>query len=137
MPGEPTLAVVPPDPRRGTGQRGEALAAALLERRGYVVVERNFRAREGEIDLVARRHGTLVFCEVKTLVARAGGPAAGPATPLEGVGHAKRAQVRRVARVWLASHRGGGWRALRFDAIGIVLSPAGDLLEIEHVEDAF
>jgi putative endonuclease len=137
MPAGPTLASVPPDPRRATGQRGEALAAALLERRGYVVVERNFRTREGEIDLIALRTGTLVFCEVKTLVARVRGPASGPATPLEAVGPAKRAQVRRVARGWLASHRRGGWRALRFDAIGVLLSPAGGLLELEHVEGAF
>jgi putative endonuclease len=125
------------DPRRGTGQRGEAIAAALLERRGYVVVERNFRTREGEIDLIVQRKGEVVFCEVKTLVARSGGPATGPATPLEAVGPAKRAQVRRVARAWLASREGAGWRALRFDAIGVLLSPAGELLELEHVEAAF
>jgi putative endonuclease len=133
----PTLGRVLPDRRRGTGRRGEALAAALLERRGYVLVERNYRTREGEIDLVALRDGTLVFCEVKTLVARPGGPASGPATPLEAVGPAKRAQIRRVARVWLASHRRGGWRTLRFDAIGVVLSPAGETLALDHVEGAF
>jgi putative endonuclease len=128
---------MPSDPRRGTGRRGEAIAAALLERRGYVVVERNFRTREGEIDLIVQRKGEVVFCEVKTLVARAGGPAAGPATPLEAVGPAKRSQVRRVARAWLASGQGAGRRALRFDAIGVLLSPTGELLELEHVEGAF
>jgi putative endonuclease len=129
------------DPRRGTGRRGEKVAARLLQRQGYVVLERNFRTREGEIDLIATRAGTLVFCEVKALVARSGGPSTGPATPLEAVGPAKRAQVRRLARAWLALQRELGtsrvWGVLRFDAIGVLLSPAGELLQVDHVEGAF
>lgn len=126
-----------PDARHGTGRRGEAVAAELLQRAGYRLLERNFRTREGEIDLIAARRGTLVFCEVKALVARAGGPSAGPAHPLEAVGPAKRAQVRRVARVWLASHGRPAARELRFDVVGVTLSPAGELLRVEHVEGAF
>jgi putative endonuclease len=125
------------DPRRRTGRRGEAVAAKLLQRGGYVVLERNFRAREGEIDLIAARDGTLVFCEVKALVARPGGPSAGPATPLEAVGPAKQAQVRRVARVWLAGRSRTSARELRFDVIGVLLSPTGSLLGVEHVEGGF
>ncbi len=125
------------DPRRDTGRRGEEVAARLLERRGYELLERNFRTREGEIDLVASRGGTLVFCEVKALVARAGGPSAGPATPLEAVGPAKRAQVRRVARVWLSGRGRLPVQELRFDVVGVLLSPAGELLRADHVEGAF
>jgi putative endonuclease len=106
-----------------------------------VVLERNFRAREGEIDLIATRADTLVFCEVKALVARTGGPSAGPASPLEAVGPAKRAQVRRVARSWLAVQGDQGrsrrWGTLRFDVIGVLLSPAGELLRVDHVAGAF
>ena len=76
------------DLRRDAGRRGEDVAAELLERLGYTIVDRNFRTREGELDLIASRGGTLVFCEVKALVARAGGPSAGPASPLEAVGPA-------------------------------------------------
>jgi putative endonuclease len=137
MPAAPTVPSVSPDPRRGTGRRGEEVAAALLERLGYEVLERNFRIREGEIDLVASRHGTLVFCEVKALVSRPGGPSAGPASPLEAVGPAKRAQVRRVARGWLAARGGAAARDLRFDVIGVTLSPLGGVLALEHVEGAF
>ena len=132
---------VSPDPRRGTGRRGEKVAAKLLQRQGYVVLERNFRTRAGEIDLIAVRNGTLVFCEVKALVARPGGPTSGPATPLEAVGTAKRSQVRRLARAWLAAERerdpSRRWSVLRFDAIGVLLSPAGELLRVDHVEGAF
>jgi putative endonuclease len=128
---------VPPDPRRGTGRRGEAVAAEFLERRGYAILERNFRTREGEIDLIARRDGTLVFCEVKALVARPGGPSAGPATPLEAVGPAKRLQVRRVARAWLAAGGTPAARDLRFDVVAVVLSPSREPVRVDHVEGAF
>jgi putative endonuclease len=126
------------DPRIGIGRRGELLAARRLERLGYEVVERNRRTRYGEIDLIARKDATLVFCEVKTLVARGSG-AAGPAYPLEAVGPAKREQVRRLARAWLAEADGARrrYRELRFDAIGVLLSPSGELLQLEHVENAF
>jgi putative endonuclease len=125
------------DPRRGTGKRGETIAAAVLERLGYTIVDRNFRTREGELDLVAARGGTLVFCEVKALVARAGGPASGPANPLEAVGSVKRSQVRRIARAWLAAHGGAPKVELRFDVIGVTLSPTGKPLRVDHVENAF
>ncbi len=127
-----------PDRRTRVGRLGERLAAQRLERAGYRVLERNYRTREGELDLVARHGSTLVFCEVKTLVAR-DGERRGPAFPLEGVGPAKRAQVRRVARSWLSERSGTapGCHNARFDAIGVLVSPAGRLVTLEHVEAAF
>jgi putative endonuclease len=128
-------------PTRGQiGRRGERLAAGKLESDGYRVIERNYRTRHGELDIVAVRDGTLVFCEVKTLIAR-DGESRGPAFPLESVHPPKRAQVRRMAREWLAerprSLSGRGRPAIRFDAIGVVLSAAGRLVRIDHVEAAF
>jgi putative endonuclease len=128
------------DRRRLAGRRGEDAAAALFTRLGFAVLERNHRTRDGEIDLIARRGGTLVFCEVKALVARAGRPAAGPAHPFEAVGRAKRSQVRRLARAWLAERddgKGCRYHELRFDVVGVVLSPAGELLRLDHLEAAF
>ena len=119
---------------------GEELAAAHLERHGWRVLERNFRTREGEIDLIAARRGALAFCEVKTLVARRKPPARGPADPLECVGPAKRARVRRMARAWLAQSRPigpGPSGEVRLDVIGVLLAPDGTLLRLEHVESAF
>jgi putative endonuclease len=134
-------APVSPDRRRWIGRRGETVAAELLERLGFTLLERNYRTRSGEIDLIVSRDGTLVFCEVKALVGRPGGASAGPVTPLEAVGPAKRAQVRRLAREWLASERDGAsrvrWQTIRFDVIGIVLRPDGSVTMLEHVEDAF
>jgi putative endonuclease len=117
---------------------GEVAAARFLERRGYRIVEHNYRAREGEIDLIALTGTTLVFCEVKTLVERAR-RTRGPNSPLEGVRHTKRVQVRRIARAWLGQEQRKlpAYRDLRFDAIGVLLSARGVLLRIDHVEAAF
>jgi putative endonuclease len=126
------------DRRGAIGRRGEDLAAKRFERLGYEVVGRNYRTRAGEIDLIARKGATLVFCEVKALVAR-GRSGVGPAFLLEGVGPAKQAQVRQLAGAWLGEHerRRRQFGDLRFDAIGVLMSPAGELLELEHVEGAF
>ena len=126
----------PPRPasRRGElGRRGEQLAAEHLERLGYELVERNFRTRWGELDIVARRDGTLVFCEVKAR--RASGRAGGP---FDAVGPPKRAQVRRMAAAWLAARHDRGYaEVLRFDAIGVRFDEEDRLIDLEHLEGAF
>ena len=125
------------DPRRGRGQLGERIARRHLAARGYELLDANYRTRLGELDLVARDGECLVFCEVKTRVAR--GPP-GPFGPLTGVDGRKRRQVRLLARQWLAERRGrigGNPAELRFDAIGVSLSAAGKLLALEHLEGAF
>jgi putative endonuclease len=125
------------DLRKARGARGEHLAEEHLLRAGYSVVERNFRTRYGELDLVASRADALVFCEVKT---RSAGSCGGPDGPLEAIGAGKRRQLRLMAAQWLASRAGEGRSAsavLRFEAIGITLSPSGDAVELQHVEDAF
>ena len=128
------------DARKELGRRGEDIAAQHLERCGWRIVTRNYRVREGEIDLIARREEVLAFCEVKTLVAR-GRARSGPSDPIEAVGPGKRARVRNMARIWLAERAAQGalrgTADLRLDVIGVVLSPEGALLRLEHVEDAF
>src|SRR3954463_208809 len=90
------------DRRRRLGEAGEALACRHLEARGFEVVERNFRTRYGELDVVAADRRHLVFVEVKTRIVR-GRP--GPLGPFDAIGARKRRQVRLMAREWLA----GGW----------------------------
>jgi putative endonuclease len=126
------------DPRRRLGARGEELAARHLEARGLALVERNFRTRHGELDLIARDGRYLVFCEVKTRIVRIG-DAAAALGPLAAVGPRKQRQVRAMAREWLAAGRLDGARPpeIRFDAVGISFDPQGRLVSLEHVEAAF
>jgi uncharacterized protein (TIGR00252 family) len=85
------------DERLELGRLGEALAATLLEAAGLRVVARNWRCREGEIDLVAAGPGLLVFCEVKTRRGQGYGSPAAAVTP------AKQARLRRLAAAYLAA----------------------------------
>jgi putative endonuclease len=125
------------DQRRRHGQLGEQIAEAHLAHRGYTIVGRNFRTRYGELDLIATDEHALVFCEVKT---RTSGSQRGPDGPLDAIGPRKRDRLRRMAGQWLAENgeeSRPSARDLRFDAIGVILTPAGRLLALEHLEDAF
>lgn len=111
------------------GRRGEVLAAEFLESRGYVILDRNWRCGQGEIDVVAQ-HGTeTVFVEVKTRSSVAFGH------PLESITVSKLARLRRLAAAWCAAHPGTHPR-IRIDAIGI-LAPAGSEPQVEHVPMVF
>ncbi len=110
--------------RRRLGAGGEARAAAWYEASGYEVLDRNWRCREGELDLVCRRAATLVFCEVKTRSSTAFG------APVEAVTAGKQRRVRGLAARWLREHDAAG-AAVRFDVASIV----GQRLEV--IEDAF
>lgn len=125
------------DHRRRHGQLGERIAEEHLAHRGYSIVARNFRTRYGELDLIATNDRSLVFCEVKTRIA---GSRGGPDGPLDAIGPRKRQRLRRMATQWLADTSTGSRPhppELRFDAIGVMLTPAGRLLSLEHLEDAF
>jgi putative endonuclease len=129
---------MPTDARRARGALGENAAARHLIALGYQVLERNFRTRRGELDLVAADAGCIVFCEVKTRVA---GGTAGPASGIDAIGPAKRRRLRTLAAEWLRARPAGSARPrrarLRFDAIGVTLAPNGAVLALEHVPDAF
>jgi putative endonuclease len=127
------------DPRRTLGARGEELAARHLEARGFEVVERNFRTRYGELDLVARDRRFLVFCEVKARIVRGDTCTRDVLGPFAAIGPRKQRQVRAMAREWLAQGGLNGARPpeLRFDAIGISFDTTGRLLLLEHLEAAF
>jgi putative endonuclease len=89
------------------------------------VLDRNWRCRNGELDLVARLRGTLVFCEVKTRSGSCFGQ------PAEAVGPAKQARIRRLAARWLQEHRhrlGARPAVLRFD-VAAILDGRIDVLE--------
>jgi putative endonuclease len=121
------------DLRRGLGQLGEQLAAEHLERLGFQIVERNYRTRWGELDIVAFDGRTLAFCEVK-----ARRLTAGHGSPFDGLRPAKRAQVRKMAGSWLIERRERPYaNDVRFDAIGVTFDATGALTSLEHLEGAF
>jgi len=116
------------DGRRALGADGEERAARWYEDRGYEVVERNWRRREGEVDLIVRRGATVVFSEVKTRSTDRFG------TGSEAVLPAKQRRIRRLASRWLSELTPAVGRArieLRFDVVSIT---AGT---VEVIEDAF
>ena len=109
--------------RRALGVSGEDLAAAWYEARGYAVLARNWRCRDGELDLILLGSGRqLVFCEVKTRTSDAFG------LPAEAVSAAKQARIRRLAARWLAGRVTAPPRAVRFD-VACVLGDAIEVLE--------
>jgi putative endonuclease len=127
------------DPRRRLGARGEELAARHLEARGIQVIDRNYRTRYGELDIVGRDARFLVFCEVKTRIVREAGGSSDVLGPLAAIGTRKQRRVRAMAREWLTTGRLEGARPpeLRFDAIGVSFDARGRLLALEHLEAAF
>lgn len=98
--------------RIALGGSGEALVASWYEARGGEVVARNWRCRNGELDLVVRFGSSVVFCEVKTRSSSAYG------NGLEAVTAAKQRRLRQLAVLWLRE-QGGGFADLRFDVASV------------------
>lgn len=111
------------------GRWGEDLAARHLAAHGWTILQRNWRLGHKEIDLVAGRRGIVAFVEVKSRSGAAFGH------PLEAITRAKRREIERVARAWVARH-GRADAVYRFDAIAVVRDGAGPP-RIEHLEDAW
>ena len=110
------------------GKRGESLAAALLERGGWTILDRNWRFGHKEIDLIAEREATVAFIEVKARSGRGFGH------PLDAVTARKRRELEIAARVWIARHGRPG-RSYRFDAVWVLRERGG--VSVRHVEDAW
>ena len=111
--------------RRALGASGEEAVASWYESHGYEVLSRNWRCRDGELDLVVRDGRRFVFCEVKTRRTDAFG------APVEAVTRAKQMRLRRLAARWLEDEAPVRPREIRFDVASVL---AGD---IEVVEGAF
>ena len=116
------------DARPELGRRGEDLAVSVFRRLGFEVMERNYRCKHGEIDLIARRGRVLVFCEVKTRRTDVWG------IPAEAVDHRKQSRLRLLAAVWLAE-RSVDPVEVRFDVVSVIVRP--ERSEVTHIPDAF
>jgi len=117
------------DRRRALGSAGEETAASWYQAAGYEVLDRNWRCREGELDLVVARPGVIVFCEVKTRRGDAFG------VPAEAVTRVKQLRIRRLAILWL-TERGERAPAVRFDVASVRKAP-GRAPDIDVLEGAF
>lgn len=111
--------------RREVGASYEKLAAEYLRQQGYEIIDCNFRCRQGEIDIVAKDHGTLVFVEVKYRSSRTSG------SPLEAVDGKKQRVISKTAAYYCYRHGYGESTPCRFDVVAV----SGN--EIVLVKNAF
>lgn len=121
----------PVDKRKKTGAAGERAAAEFLIQEGYTIVERNWRCRTGEIDIVAKSGNVLVFVEVRSRNALS----SSFGTPAESVDYRKINQVRKTAQTYLHLH-GNPDSEMRFDVIAVLIGP-GPAYTLEHLQAAF
>ena len=110
------------------GKEGERIAEQYLKRKGYKLVERNYRCSAGEVDLIVLDRRVIVFVEVKTRTGHGFG------TPLEAVQPRKQRKMMQAAQFFL-SQKKLHQRDARFDVVGI--SWPGQEPMVEHVENAF
>ncbi len=110
------------------GKIGEQLAVDHLVSKGLEIIDRNWRIREGEVDIIARDGETIAFIEVKTAFSDKLGDPVGWVNP------AKRRQIGKIANVWIDKHD-PDCRAYRFDVVALRKVPGG--FDIRHIEDAF
>ncbi len=111
------------------GERGETIATAYLKGQKFTIIERNFRCKAGEVDIIARDANSFVFVEVKTRRNLSFGPPQLALTPF------KQRQISKAALTWLAKKKLFGANA-RFDVIAILL-PDHEVPVIDHIRSAF
>ena len=114
--------------RQQLGDAGEDLAAAALKKQGYKILERNYVTPLGEIDLIARQGGALVFIEVKTRKSARFGD------PQDAVSPTKQARLRKLADYYLKRQHLGEVQ-VRFDVVGITM--VEDRPQVEIIPNAF
>ncbi len=114
--------------KRDLGKKGEAIAASLLQSRGYEILARNFRSRFGEVDIVALDEGTLVFVEVKTRWSKEYGK------PEEAVGPGKIRSITKVGQYYRATHKDLP-EAERIDLVAIEMDDIGRTIRKELIKN--
>ncbi len=117
-----------PDQRREFGLKAEDFAVSFLEKKGYLILERNYRTRFAEIDIIAQQGDCLVFIEVKARKNMRKG------FPKEAVGFSKQKKISLAAEYYLREKKLSNVRA-RFDVVAILENSNG--LEVELIDNAF
>ena len=114
---------------RTIGEQGEEIAVAYLQERRFTILERNFRCKGGEVDIVAKEGATFVFVEVKARRTLSFGLPQLAVTPF------KQRQISKAALTWLAKRKQHDANA-RFDVIAIILRGENPP-RVEHIANAF
>jgi putative endonuclease len=119
------------DQRQLTGRQGEDLAVQYLVQQNYIIIERNWRCRSGELDIIARKDSLFIVVEVRSRksLLQFG-------HPVESVERRKQLQVRRTCDVYLTMTSQSNCQ-IRFDVITVLLEKDGALREINHIPNAF
>ena len=119
------------DPRQALGIRGETLACEELQRRGYAILERRYRTRHGEIDIIARDRDVTVFVEVKTRAGNGYGDGAEAVTPW------KQRRIAKMALDFVSRHRLHD-APCRFDVVAVDLSGPAAVVDVyTHAFDGY
>ncbi|MCI3919043.1 YraN family protein [Paenibacillus sp. TRM 82003] len=134
--------MTPPNDRIARGAAGEAAAAAYLAEAGYRIVDRNWRCRYGELDIVAEKDGALVFVEVRS---RSKASLGAFGAPLESITPKKQMTLRRCAEAYLRQRpaepylrqRPAEPEHVRFDCIGVILNERNEAVDRLHIPNAF
>ncbi len=116
------------DATKKLGNAGENIAVNFLENHGYKILEKNFRIRAAEIDIIAEKDNTIIFVEVKTRSNIRKG------TPAEAVNLRKQKKIIEAASVFLQDEKYFD-KACRFDVIEIISE--GKFFKVNHIENAF
>lgn len=109
------------------GKQGEEIAVKFLKKKGYTIIQKNFKTSLGEIDIIARDGDKIVFVEVKTRADDMFGH------PFEAVGHKKKEKIRKTALCFMKRLKRES--PARFDVLGIYVREGKE--HVEHMIDAF
>ncbi|NQX57409.1 YraN family protein [Paenibacillus qinlingensis] len=119
------------DDRKMLGRHGEELAFGYLQEQEYQIIERNWRCRSGEIDIIAEKSNKLIFIEVRTRR-----PSKRFGTAKESVDYRKQAKVREIAQFYM--HRFHKYeQSIQFDVIAVEMSESNTDPKIIHIQEAF
>jgi putative endonuclease len=115
---------------KNIGFYGEDIAVEYIKKKGYFVLDRNFRNRYGEIDIISSFKDVIIFIEVKSRYSNSCG------TPIESVTYFKQKKIFNLCKFYLLNKKLFNYNC-RFDVIEIYFNTSNDLYKINHIEDAF
>ena len=116
--------------KKGVGARGEELAKNYLKKKGYKILDKNFKTKWGEIDLATKKNGKIVFVEVKTIQKKEG------FSPEDEIDRKKKNQLRKMVQVYFSQKKIPLESACQIDILAIEILPNFKKATIKHFENA-